>query len=241
MKAAVLASLVASAAAFAPSSMSPSRSTTTSVSGAMDSMEGSIDFRGKEFKFDPLKLSETFSPWLPWFKESELRHGRTAMLAVVGFIVPDFVRIPGDIYSFEHVPHPSDAHEIMIKDGPLTQLLLWVGLWELIVTGPACSAMMNGEREPGCTFLRIVTHHFVLLTDRFLARSSVLWIGRLTRLSFLLLVDNRLRLDVLRAQGRCRQEEDGRLRAAERTARHDCRRYVLRAVIGCLLLTCWMC
>jgi Chlorophyll A-B binding protein len=161
MKAAVLASLVASAAAFAPSAVSNSRATTTTVAAAMDSMEGSIDFRGKEFKFDPLKLSETFSPWLPWFKESELRHGRTAMLAVVGFIVPDFVRLPGDIYSFEHVPHPSDAHEIMIKDGPLTQLLLWVGLWELIVTGPACSAMMKGEREPGGTFLAVLPQAYI--------------------------------------------------------------------------------
>jgi hypothetical protein len=186
MKAAVLASLVASAAAFAPSSMSTSRSS-TSVAGAMDSMEGSIDFRGKEFK----------------------------LLAVVGFIVPDFVRIPGDIYSFEHVPHPSDAHEIMIKDGPLTQLLLWVGLWELIVTGPACSAMMNGEREPGCTF--------PIVTQWELIRVCIV---RFPHPLLPSLPYNRLRLDVVRAQGRCRQEEDGRLRAPERAARYDCRRYV---------------
>jgi hypothetical protein len=148
MKAAVLSCLVASAAAFAPPASHNSRAV-SALPAAMDSMEGSIDFRGKEFKFDPLKLSETFSPWLPWFKESELRHGRTAMLAVVGFIVPDFVRLPGDIYSFENVPSTTLAHEQMIKDGPLTQLLLWLGLWELIVTGPACAAMMKGEREPG--------------------------------------------------------------------------------------------
>jgi Chlorophyll A-B binding protein len=58
---------------------------------AMDSMLGLINWRRTEFKFDPLKLSETYEPLLPWFRESELRHGRTAMLAVVGFIVQDFV------------------------------------------------------------------------------------------------------------------------------------------------------
>ena len=148
MKATVFACLVASATAFAPS-LKGSKS--VALSGAMDSMDGSIDFRGQEFKFDPLKLSETFAPWLPWFRESEIRHGRTAMLAVVGFVVQDFVRLPGDIYSFEHVPKVNDAHDLMIADGPLTQLLLWLGLWELIVTGPACSAMMAGGREPGGT------------------------------------------------------------------------------------------
>ena len=154
MKVTVFASLVASAAAFAPSLKgSSSPPSVTSLSGAMDSMDGSIDFRGQEFKFDPLKLSETFEPWLPWFRESEIRHGRTAMLAVVGFVVQDFVRLPGDMYSFEHVPKVNDAHDLMIADGPLTQLLLWLGLWELIVTGPACSAMMAGEREPGGTLV----------------------------------------------------------------------------------------
>jgi hypothetical protein len=174
MKAAVLSCLVAYAAAFAPSATTTSRSSRASevsVSGAMDSMEGSIDFRGKEFKFDPLKLSETFSPWLPWFKESEIRHGRTAMLAVVGFIVPEFVRLPGDIYSFENVPSAALAHEQMIKDGPLAQLLLWIGLWDLIVTGPACAAMMKGEREPGGTSILSVCQGWLL--EEWLGRKAL--------------------------------------------------------------------
>jgi hypothetical protein len=45
----------------------------------MDDYVGSVLFNGKEFKFDPLKLSETYQPFLPWFRESELRHGRTAV------------------------------------------------------------------------------------------------------------------------------------------------------------------
>ena len=71
------------------------------------------------------------------------------MLAVVGFITTDFVRLPGDMYSFESIPKTIDAHDKLIADGPMVQLLMWVGLWDLIVTAPAIVATMNGERAPG--------------------------------------------------------------------------------------------
>jgi hypothetical protein len=118
----------------------------------MDKMPGSINWARQEFKFDPLKLSETYEPFLPFFREAELRHGRTAMLAVVGFIVQDFVRLPGETYSFENVPTTAAAHDKLFEMGvasPMTQLLLWIGLWELIVAAPAIDATMKGERTPG--------------------------------------------------------------------------------------------
>ena len=71
------------------------------------------------------------------------------MLAVVGFIATDFVRIPGDMYSFSSIPKTVDAHDALLKTGPMYQLLLWIGLWDLIITGPATAAAMNGDREPG--------------------------------------------------------------------------------------------
>lgn len=94
-------------------------------------------------------MSETYEPFLPWFREAEIKNGRTAMLAVVGFIATDFVRIPGDMYSFSSIPKTIDAHDALLDKGPMGQLLLWIGLWELIVTAPACVALMNGEREAG--------------------------------------------------------------------------------------------
>ena len=86
---------------------------------------------------------------MPWFKESEIRHGRTAMLAVVGFIATDFVRIPGEMYSFEAIPKTIDAHDALLKTGPMYQLLLFIGLFDLIITAPACVAASQGLREPG--------------------------------------------------------------------------------------------
>lgn len=84
-----------------------------------------------------------------WFRECELRHGRTAMLAVLGFIATDYFRIPGDMYSFEAIPKTIDAHDILLKSGPMYQLALWIGLFDLVVTAPAVQAMGEGEREPG--------------------------------------------------------------------------------------------
>lgn len=96
-----------------------------------------------------LKLSESYSPFVGWFRECEIRHGRTAMLAVMGFIATDFIRIPGEMYSFEAIPKTIDAHDALLKSGPMYQLVLWIGLWDLLITAPAVQAIGEGEREPG--------------------------------------------------------------------------------------------
>ena len=75
MKASIIAALIASAAAFAPAAQN-ARSSTAIAGAALDSMPGAINFARKEFKFDPLRLADTYEPLLPWFRESELRHGR---------------------------------------------------------------------------------------------------------------------------------------------------------------------
>lgn len=70
------------------------------------------------------------------------------MLAVVGFIATDFVRIPGDAYSFEAIPKTVDAHNILLE-GPMHQLLLFIGLFDAVITIPAVQATMKGERDAG--------------------------------------------------------------------------------------------
>lgn len=96
-----------------------------------------------------LGLAETYSPLVPFFREAEIRHGRTAMLAVCGFITADLQRIPGDLYSFDNIPHAYQAHDALLKEGPMIQLVGAIALFDLIITAPAISATMNGEREPG--------------------------------------------------------------------------------------------
>jgi hypothetical protein len=145
MKLAVLAALAGSAAAFAPA---PTNVKSTALNTVWDDYIGGKDFKGGVFQFDPLGLAETYKPLVPFFREAEIRHGRTAMLAVVGFIVTDFVRIPGEAYSFESIPKTVDAHNILLE-GPMHQLLLWIGLFDAVITIPAIQATMKGERAPG--------------------------------------------------------------------------------------------
>ena len=73
------------------------------------------------------------------------------MLAVVGYIVADLARIPGDMYSFAAVPHAVDAHDALLTSGPMIQLAAYVSLFDIIITAPAIGAMNDGEREAGGT------------------------------------------------------------------------------------------
>lgn len=143
--AAAILALAASASAFAPT---PLTTKSTALNTVFDDYIGAQDFKGGKFEFDPLNLAETYSPLVPFFREAELRHGRTAQLAVLGFIVTDFVRIPGDAYSFDAIPKTIDAHNVLLE-GPMHQLLLWIGLFDLVITIPAVQATMDGEREAG--------------------------------------------------------------------------------------------
>lgn len=142
--AAVLA-LAATASAFSPA---PVQNRGTALNTVFEDYIGAQDYKGEKFEFDPLGLAETYSPLVPFFREAETRHGRTAMLAVLGFITTDFVRIPGDPYSFEAIPKTIDAHNALLE-GPMHQLLLWIGLFDLCISIPAVQATMNGERDAG--------------------------------------------------------------------------------------------
>ncbi|KAL9138982.1 Photosystem I chain L [Amphidinium carterae] len=83
------------------------------------------------YEFDPIGFSK-YTELVPWFREAELKHGRIAMLAWLGLVVPDFVRIPGEAYSFEAVPRVIDAHDALNADaGPNFQIILFISIVEL--------------------------------------------------------------------------------------------------------------
>ena len=106
-------------------------------------------YAGEAEGWDPLRLSERLD--MRWLRESELKHGRTAMLAIIGFIVPDtgLWRLDNGI----DVPSVF-AHDACIASGPyggqLGQVLLFVAALELLVGVPALWFMMcGGDRAPG--------------------------------------------------------------------------------------------
>merc|ERR1712216_756385 len=91
--------------------------------------------------FDPLGFTEIFP--MAWLREAELKHCRVCMLAVVGFIFTDFYTLPGFEYS------TLEAHDACVAQGGMSQILLWVGLLE-ILNAISIDQMLRGSgREAG--------------------------------------------------------------------------------------------
>lgn len=92
MKLAVLASVVASCAAFAPVSQ---KGASTTALAAYENELGVIKPTGY---WDPLGLAADIDKaTFDQYRTAELKHGRVAQLAVLGYIVPEVFRFPFDI------------------------------------------------------------------------------------------------------------------------------------------------
>lgn len=90
-------------------------------------------------------------PTLYWMRESELKHGRVAMMAWFGWVATDGgfginLRFPGDIYSVENIPNAYNAHNILVDQGSMAFLLVVVGVIEFC-TGAALVQVSKGELD----------------------------------------------------------------------------------------------
>jgi len=90
MKFVVFASLLASVAAFAPQQAAKS---STALYADFADKPGALPPVGY---FDPYRLA-TDEATFDKYREREIKHGRVAMLAVVGYVVPEFYRFGFDI------------------------------------------------------------------------------------------------------------------------------------------------
>jgi hypothetical protein len=123
-------------------------------------MGGESAFSSFDYNFDPLGLSERCPQFLPWFREAELKHGRVAMLAWTGLVVPEFVRIPGPEACYK--AGVVDAHEACVGEnqlGPLLQVFMFCGIIEMLTSFPKYTAregltLLNaGDFRLGVNFL----------------------------------------------------------------------------------------
>lgn len=122
-----LASLVASASAFAP--VQKSASMTTALNAEMSqsvpfllkpkNLDGYVGNVG----FDPLGFAEMFD--IKWLREAEIKHGRTSMLATFGFAIQQFITIPG----YEHVDD-SNLAPAAVGISPMLQIVFGMGILE---------------------------------------------------------------------------------------------------------------
>lgn len=161
MKTAVLATLVASAAAFAPAPVAP-RAGVTAVSESkadLESLAGSLNPTVKFY--DPLSLSEQ-DFWgkgneatIGWLRQSEIKHGRIAMFAFVGYCVQSNFVFPW-AQTLEGAPHPSadlvpEAQWDAVPMGAKWQIFAVISmleLWDECGGGGAMPHYTKG-RQPG--------------------------------------------------------------------------------------------
>ena len=132
MKLAVVASLIAGAAAFAPSKVSTS---STALNMAFEEELGVQEPLGL---WDPLGLLELCDAVrFERLRYVELKHGRISMLAVVGYLVTAAgVRLSGDIDlagdKFADIPAGFAALDAIPQAG-LAQIIAFIGFLELFV------------------------------------------------------------------------------------------------------------
>lgn len=98
-----------------------------------------------DVRFDPLGLAENFD--IKYLREAEIKHGRTAMLACLGFIVQEFVQLPGEAYSN---PAPLAAFS-QVGSSPIFQIVFGMGFVEFILNKGKMTAqnMFDDGRAPG--------------------------------------------------------------------------------------------
>jgi hypothetical protein len=131
MKSAVLATLIASAAAFAPAKQAAS---TTSLK----SFENELGAQDPLGFFDPLGMvADGDQEKFDRLRYVEIKHGRISMLAVVGYLVAEAgVRLPGNVdYSgltFADVPNGFAAFNTISGAG-IAQVVAFIGALELAV------------------------------------------------------------------------------------------------------------
>eukprot|EP00933_Yihiella_yeosuensis_P042354 TRINITY_DN368_c0_g1_i4.p1 TRINITY_DN368_c0_g1~~TRINITY_DN368_c0_g1_i4.p1 ORF type:complete len:291 (-),score=73.45 TRINITY_DN368_c0_g1_i4:154-1026(-) len=86
-----------------------------------------------DYQWDPIDLAAHYPEHLPWFREAELKHGRVAMLAFAGSVLPDFVRFPSEPFSDQSLDFVN-AHSRLIGpglgEGPMWWLLAVCGIFE---------------------------------------------------------------------------------------------------------------
>mmetsp|Transcript_7524 Transcript_7524/g.11890 ORF Transcript_7524/g.11890 Transcript_7524/m.11890 type:complete len:205 (+) Transcript_7524:50-664(+) len=151
MKTAVLASLVGSAAAFAPASVG--RSATSLAAGeksaALPFLPDPANCQGYvgNVGFDPLGVSNYFP--VDYLREAELKHGRMCQLAWLGYVAVDLgLRVPGYPEAMSGATSAT-VHDAAVEFGALGNIFVFLGLAEM-ASWIGVSQMLQGSgRAPG--------------------------------------------------------------------------------------------
>lgn len=99
---------------------------------------------GDDIGFDPLGVSEYFP--MDYLRESEIKHGRIAMLAAVGYITVDQGVI---IHPLGQGLTSATAHDALVEKGVMGNALVWIGAAEMASWIATAEMLQGSGREPG--------------------------------------------------------------------------------------------
>jgi hypothetical protein len=125
-------------------------------------------------------------PTIYWMRESEVKHCRIAMLAVVGWIATDFgLRLPFPQFSTEAIPSGYNAHDILVSQGTMTVMLLAIGLVEFC-TAATLVEVSKGESDRAAGYFGLDGGLFKGKDEKFIKDMETKEInnGRLAMLAF---------------------------------------------------------
>ena len=112
--------------------------------------KGLKGYIGEEAGFDPVGFAEIMD--IKWMREAEIKHGRVAMLATIGYTYPEMPwfaqAFPGDAYSHSN---PIKA-ALAVPPEAWAQVLLFCGVMEWSLNGGKMTmlTMFDGNsRQPG--------------------------------------------------------------------------------------------
>jgi len=118
--------LAGSASAFAPAAK-PAASTALNaeMSKSLPFVKAPANTAGYvgDVGFDPLGFSEYFD--MKWLREAEIKHGRSSMLATLGFVAQEYITLPG----YTHVDDSNLAPEA-VGVSAMLQIVMWMGVLE---------------------------------------------------------------------------------------------------------------
>jgi len=95
--------------------------------------------------FDPLNFSKSMD--IKWMREAEIKHGRASMLATLGFVMQQYLTLPG----YEHVDDSNLAPSV-VGASAMLQIVFWMGVLEFWTNkGNVTMETMfeDPDRQPG--------------------------------------------------------------------------------------------
>lgn len=99
---------------------------------------------GDDIAFDPLRISDYFP--MDYLRESELKHGRICMMAVVGYAVVDLGVV---VHPLGQGLTSATAHDVMCANGVMGNALVFIGLAEMVSYISVAEMLQGSGREPG--------------------------------------------------------------------------------------------